>query len=948
MIPNYSAVKPQLTIERRLQIVQAPPIPRMASIVVGPQYFLSRIGQEEVPAFEFLSAGQSLPFRYVDEFGIDQDLSPDRTVDLESVRVRGVGLEALLASFNNSTAAGSRLFVEDLDSPHVLRMGTTLSHSNVSGASLSSVLAGRAVRVGDVLRITGSSATPGYTTTRRRKVIGLRGVATPGQFGTNSLRNDGNFAEVIGNPPLKVGNSLASIVKPGAWTITINSGAYVGTVGGHLVGGQFGDQFSIEVVTGGAPGVAVLRVLSASGLHDNESLATTNASGAFAFVIAGLTFHIASASDLVAAQTASFVVQAAYAPLAGMVDTSGTFTGTKATTYRIRVTTGSTGGTATGAVVEVSDTSGLEEPTSISITDGDTYQLGQNGISFSIDLETSPPAQGGLRKGDQYMLHAVPATESATEFDRIVLDGAAVDVTAYETASGSESTSLAVQLYQEFTGLIAPNAHSTGQAWLVVEGETSENQYEVEISENLALLVPERTGGPWCPFRNQTGELEVGYRALVPRAENESYVTIDSFDQIAQKLGPAVLDGELSYGVSKAFSGAQGRRVYAINTGGTDLASFDDAFARLKHTSEFAFLAVLTQNPDIKMVARAHVIEMSSPRVKRFRRAYCGIDSPGPYRYLELNPETGTSPVCQILAEGLGTARHVQHQHALVNFIDLGVEPGDILRLPVSDTQYVVQQVLSATELRLVTGPDDPILVSVPFELWKPDEVRTQKARLIQETRLFSSEQFIQIWCEGAQTLTGAGQVRIPSRFLACEIAGLRSAVPPHRPLSETEIQSVTSAHPMYTRYEPDDLDDIAANGVMVVTQEVPNGPVFIRHQLTTEVSKGNLYYEDSVGVVMDYIGLLTEDTFRPYRGKVNINRRTLAILEDRFTSMLENLTKTDLEDPDGPVLAYTRDISVTQVPNHPDRVRMRAVLGVQLPLNQIEVVYDGEVAIVA
>mgnify|MGYP001557956192 CR=1 FL=1 len=55
----------------------------------------------------------------------------------------------------------------------------------------------------------------------------------------------------------------------------------------------------------------------------------------------------------------------------------------------------------------------------------------------------------------------------------------------------------------------------------------------------------------------------------------------------------------------------------------------------------------------------------------------------------------------------------------------------------------------------------------------------------------------------------------------------------------------------MYLKYRQTDLDNIAAHGTFIITQSSNTGAVFIRHQLTTETSKGSLYYEDNAGAII-------------------------------------------------------------------------------------------------
>jgi hypothetical protein len=949
MIPSYDQVLPQLLIRQNLQVTATPTVPRMAALVIGPLY--EPHGAGAVPTYAFDSDGQILPWASRTA-GVTTPLAAGRGADVASARLYGEGLEAVLAAFNNSTTANSKIFIPDLAQPHIVRMGTVGAHSHFAGSSLSGLLAGRAVRPGDILYFTGSAATAGYTTSKKRRVVSLLGETTASTFGTSATFNDSLAANVSSNPAVQASDAVAAVSVPAAWTVAFaaSPGAYSGNLQGASYLGKHGDLFTLTVVTGGAPGVATVNLSSASGLFATTGLATVDESGAFKVSgIAGTNVKLTppgGTTVLTSGQVFTFSVFGRYERLAfpANLAITGTYAGTGNTTYRIRVITGSTGATATGAVVEISDTAGLEEVSQITITNGSVHVMGALGLSLSFSATGGAALDhGGLRKGDTFMLHARAASSSTVNFDRLVLDAPVVDMAAYTGAGGGTTTALDVEVRTAFTGYISAVGAAEAVMWAAdsVSGVTTE--------AGLSLEVPERTGGTWVPFKTGVGLVSLQFRALVARDTAAGYLTINSLEEITTKLGvsdPTDQASELGFGVWRAFSGAQGRRVYAVNTGGTAPADFIAALARLKHSSEFVYFGVLTDDAAVRALVKDHCYALSAPGTQKVRSAYFGVDSPGEYAYLTTDPATGNAPAATISADTGGAFRLFTHTSATLDFVALGTAPGDLVQMVVGGAEYVVASVVNTQELLLVAGPAAAVVVAEPFQLRKPDSVATQSAAVREAARALGGRRAKVCWTERGTRVGDAGLVEVvPARFVACEIAGLASAVPPQRPLTRVEIETVTNAPNMHARYEPEDLNAVAADGVMVVTQDVPGGPVYIRHQLTTETDKGSLYYEDTATRVMDYLTLVAADTFAPFYGKQNINGRNRSLNEARWLQLLDDASKAEQDDLDGPIIAGYRDARVFVHPTIKDRFKLVATVAIQVPGNTFEIEFNGEIA---
>lgn len=931
MIANYTP--PQHLISLALQTTAAATVPRSAALIIGNQYLLSRYGEEtNVPTAVYAarSAEQALAWRYRNAAGTVVTLDADEhTVDLASARLHGIGLEATLAtSTAGSTTADERFFVDALATPSIIRMGTTGSHNNVAGSDLAAILVGRDVTVGDLAYVTHNSLT------RRRRVTALKGVAVAASYGANTAHDNGLADNASINPPTVASDALTEIAKPANWAITIASGAFAGTLAGPTYLGSHGDSFVLTVTTGGLPGTAVVSMSSASGAFSDDSITTVDDSGNFQVPgVAGMTILLdppGGTTTLTAGQVFSFSVLGAYTRLSSTSSRlliTGTYTGATDTTLVAKVVTGTTGDTATGGVLEISDTSGLLEPSQISLTNNVASVMGL-GLSITISLAAVTVPQDGLRKGDIYLVHAVAATESTDDFDRVILDGPAVDLSTYLATT----TELTVEFRKEFTGVIAPTAAADEEAW------TADAEDGITVQAGLSLYVEERTSGSqWVPFVNSVGTLAVSFRALALASATDTLVPIDSTSDIVSELGSIDLDNDLAFGVSCALARADGNRVFALNIGGVTDAAFAAALRKLESSDNFSYIGLasdMTDAAEAKKTLRTHCITMSGETKRNFRKCYVGTDMPGAYAAIGVDPDTDLNYTATIEDAGGGEFLTVRHTSDTLDFTALNLAEGDLYTNLVSDVSYEIDEILSATELRLKTGPVSAVVVAQAFMLTFANTVASQK-RFLQETAAGLGSHF----CTNIVQATAYVNTTdiVPARFVACEIAGLRSGTPSQQGLSRQALSSITSIPGAYTTWTPDDWDDVAAAGNLVVTQDIAGGPCYIRHQLTTNSSDGELYYEDNALAVLFEIGFQIKDSGAAAIGRKNVTSSFLALREAELRRICEDASKEEgIDDDAGPLIAGFRNVAVAQDSVLRNRVNESVEVAIALPLNTL------------
>jgi len=423
-------------------------------------------------------------------------------------------------------------------------------------------------------------------------------------------------------------------------------------------------------------------------------------------------------------------------------------------------------------------------------------------------------------------------------------------------------------------------------------------------------------------LQDGVGNLFVQFRALMKPPADESYISIRSAQDIIDNLGTIALDNDLAYAASRALSGSGGKRIYALRVATDDVSGFSAALNKISSTDYTYALAPITTDTGVMDIVATHVGSMSQPDVKNFRRAYLGYDSPGEY------------PVLETVAFTAATFNSNANRYVTVTnggLISAGVKSGYIFRAGGAD--YEVQERISDTEL-ILTGVG---AAAGNADLLSPDTARGQADAVISRAGAFDSRRVAHVWShKGTSFVEGSYQV-IPNRFAASEAAGIRSALQPQQGLTRTEITTFTDVASMHTLFTNDLLDEIAAAGTFIITQDVESGSVYIRHQLTTDTSNESLYYEDSVGTNLDDLSFKIKDALEGFIGKYNLTPQTIAQARGAVRDILQEATESDAGAQVGAQIISYADLVVQADPVLKDRLQISVTVEIPLPLNNID-----------
>lgn len=600
--------------------------------------------------------------------------------------------------------------------------------------------------------------------------------------------------------------------------------------------------------------------------------------------------------------------------------------------------------------LSVTDTAGLFGVRTVNVADFTSSTGVEIGHGLKLDFAgTAETTKYSV--GDVLSFNAIAKSASTVDFDGVVLTAAPIDVNDWDTYKETALTK--VELRKQFSG----DLDSVGDAndpW-TIETSTTTGEPVVRVAANLSVSIPGRDTA--AAFVDSIGDLYVSFRVLIQADPNEDIFYIDTEEDIKDYFGTISQENELAYAAYWCFKGAQGRGIYALRTRGTDVDSFHAAIEKTESMTETYSVAVISSDPDVIADIVEFNDKLSQPEVKRWRRTICGVDSPGQYRIAsrdlknnqlkaKIAPYSSASSAANVLLQ-IPNELDFDLTNVTVNGNHTPIKAGDKIKLETSNRFFTVKTVLSPKELLLTSGPVTPISIATPISIWKADTAVNNVDYIGALAGAFNSRRVTVVWCDNG-VLTGSSDV-VENRFIAAEVAGISSAVVPQAGITRTEVQSVTNAVRMYTKYRQDQLDDIASKGVMIITQDSKGAPCYIRHQLTTEMDKGSLYYEESPTRNLDNISYALVDILEGFIGKANVTPSALTAIKVALIDKLNEFTQDSPDPMIGPSLVSWDSLTVIQDPDFKDRVISKVHLYLPLPLNGIrlyEMAYAATVTI--
>lgn len=616
---------------------------------------------------------------------------------------------------------------------------------------------------------------------------------------------------------------------------------------------------------------------------------------------------------------------------------SGDFTGTKDITYRIICTTGGAYGTAVVKVLSdnVDSAGPFVVDDSTGVAHSPKYALGTQGLYF--DFVPVAPGADLLVTGDEWTVKIVASTPD--KYNIIELED--------NIPTTNWSTPYLASIRISVDGVSIPairdlNAGTTNwtasQTGVLLKSAITATNSRVAVAEVLT------------PLTVKSALVYVERRDLVK--DNVATVgSVASLGAVETQLGTVHPDNDLAQGVYNATLNSSTAVVYYIGVGSNDLTGYNKALEIAKKDKIYHGLAPLTDDATIIDAFAAHVVAMSDSKQAKWREVFIGrsvADSatlygaksngnqwtayvsivPGgtAYSYVTLGYDTGSALVpdaeSKLLTDGVRAGDKVLYNYHI-----------DPISSEIAYDEATVVDVTSQNTI--IVDKDWASAQSVPFKIEIRRDYTSSEKAAAYKTILsnYNDRRIIPVFPD----VYKAGTVTQKGYHLAAAIAGLASGVVPHQSLTNIQVLGPTDLTRVVSEFTEAELDSIADEGCLIVTQAAIGSPAYIRHQLTSDRSQVSKA-ENSVTRNVDSVSYGLQEALAPFIGIYNINAGSLlkvrAAIDKNLNSRVSN-TSTETAGPQ--LLGYTIN-KVERDVTFQDKLVIEVQLQVPFPMNYITV----------
>ena len=769
--------------------------------------------------------------------------------------------------------------------------------------------------------------------------VSVRGTACGVDFElktkVRSLIND-IVASIIGTPEVEAANTpavpvlVSDINQTAGDTGTVlfaeDASLYDGIADGDII-----ESYFLAVTVAGEFGTAQLRVTTSSGNDQPVDPIIPTDGVAVAVGARGLTTTFSASGSATPFETGQIFrvdINQAWTQPVITADPTASYTGSADGTYIIEVTTGAVW--ADGPRVLVRSTGTLDSSGPYTVAD-DTYVTLPTGVKFKFSTST------GLTKGDMYYIEVTAATIGAIHTLELTnsLPPEALGICSDSATEAIPELTVSLSIIKDIEvpeATLAGIANFTQSATQIILASGITAKDTTWYDDNGVLLDMDVIDGTTFTQYRSTN---ISYTAVVG--------SVTSVSEVEALLGPAVSDNPLALGVYKAVQNSNSSDVMFMATSDESLAAYSVVLEAIYDRKDVYGLIPLTHVKNIQDAVLAHCLEASTADRGRWRVMWAGavvaeetvisqLDSSGDILFgtiLDDPDTTGTQYTILKCDEA--------------TFITDGAVAGNIVRAlyytdPVTGaarySEYVVDAVITEEEIRLVSGPDNPVSVPSRFEIWKTNTNDDVAQQVISLAGSFSNRRARVVFPDRISN----GGTTYDSMYLCCSLAGLRSGVQPHQGLTNVEIVGYDNVSRTTDWLGGRLLNLMAENGVWIVTEDT-TGTIYSRHQLTTDPTDINSR-EDSMVSNFDNISYQFLNFFvnSRYIGRRNITDRLIAQLGTDFDGLVNSIQYESDTEALGPQIIGAEIITLERHPTLLDHVIATVRVDMPEPFNNFNI----------
>jgi len=410
---------------------------------------------------------------------------------------------------------------------------------------------------------------------------------------------------------------------------------------------------------------------------------------------------------------------------------------------------------------------------------------------------------------------------------------------------------------------------------------------------------------------------------------------------VGTHLGVVDPANPLAYGVYKALSNTDHGRVMYIQTAGDSLDDYLNALDVLSNRNDVYFLVPMTFNREIQDAVAAHVENMSRPETGRWRRAMVCRPAVAEVAVVSEATSENNQIVLATITDD-PAASGTQYTRLTItsgnaNLFTSQVQARDVVRIGfradgMFASEYVVDAVVSPTEIRLLSGPGNQITVPTKIEIWHRRTKGELAVSVARDAATFGTRRVSNVWPDYPEV---AG-TPVPGYYLAAATAGLKSSVMPHQSLTRVALSGFDGMSRTTQLFNTAQLNTMAESGVLIVTQS-PTGQIYVRHDLTTDTSDINTA-EHMRTTNLDSISYVLLARLSGLRGGRNITPQLEELVRLSVTEAIEALQRsTDTKSLGPQILGIVGEVTCKQHPLFKDRLLIAVSPELPYPCNNEE-----------
>ncbi len=653
------------------------------------------------------------------------------------------------------------------------------------------------------------------------------------------------------------------------------------------VSGYTTETYTCTVIeTTGTIASTKVKITSASGTDDVASL--TLASGDNNCGTRGLKFNITATLDNSIALGDNWViaVQAAVTPALPTSNVGGTYAGAASGIYFIKIVRGGIVGTDDIQYKVTTDT-GFDSSPVMTISEAGVFSVGNYGVAFSVT-----DAQEYIT-GQVYKIAVTAA--GLGKYHTVILN---------ESLTYNAASTYAVDFAMQQSIIISAQDWSIQTVDLfTINAAITYETYVNGVLKSLAVL---------------SGDLYASYRILDTTLAHTAFV-VNSIEEL--KIAVGVIDSAQNpIGIHAAAALTEALRnnvgIYIQTVTSDDIAGFTTACEQLIEVADVYSIVPATMDSNLIAPVHNHVKAMSAADIANFRRMVIGVDG-GDGVVRTTGMATVSAGVLTCSSASFDTDGVASGDKLFINYThdNVGSETYSI---------YTVAETVSQTTLR-ITGniPDNAEAVRFTvFHKYTNAEYITATGT---KASAYKDRRVTAVYADNAVL----GNIAVPSSVVAASVAGARSANAPHAPLSGYILTSV-SLYPS-RNITPVMMNQLAGYGVQIVAK-ASDGSVYIRHQLTTDVT--DIYTrEESKTTNFDHVVRDYKNTLKAYV-KGNVSKSLLSVIALKIQSVTNSIVNRTYDTSLGPQLVTAEIVKLSQDTTNKNTVWLEMNFETPDPLN--------------